>query len=107
MFDPEGARRMLGLAASDFARVFECIWSEVSERRSLLEEAFSAGDLARVALHAHTIKSCAATIGAKHLSLAAAAVEKAADAGHVEALAAAITAFQAAKETLSKLLGMG
>jgi len=107
MFDPDGARQRLGLGESDFARIFECIWSEVSERRSLLEEAYLAGDLARVALHAHTIKSCAATIGAKHLSLAAAAVEREADAGCVEALDAAVTAFRVAKETLSKLLGLG
>ena len=107
LFDPEGARRQLGLDASSFTRIFECIWLEVSERRSRLEEAFAAGDLARVALHAHTIKSSAATIGAGALSKAAAAVERAADDGRIEELAAAIAAFHRAKETLSKLLGMG
>lgn len=106
-FDPEGARRHLGLDAPGFARIFECIWTEVSERRSLLEEAFEDGDLTRVALHAHTIKSSAATIGAIAMSQAAAAVERAADEGHAEKLTAALEAFCVAKETLSKLLGMG
>lgn len=105
-FDPEGARRQLGLNASGFARIFDCVWLEVTERRTLLERAMEAGDLGRVALHAHTIKSSAATIGAGALSLAAAAMERAADAGRTEELLAAFHTFRAAKETLSKLLGM-
>lgn len=108
VFDPEDARRQLGIDESSFARIFDHIWLEVSQRRSLLDEAFEAGDLARVALHAHTIKSSAATIGAKALSVAAARVEQAAQpGGRLETVAAALTSFHAAKETLSKLLGLG
>jgi HPt (histidine-containing phosphotransfer) domain-containing protein len=107
IFDPEGAREQLGIDASGFARIFDCIWLEVSERRSLLDEAFKANDLATVALHAHTIKSSAATIGAEALSQAAFAVELAAIARKHDELVAALAAFNTAKETLSKLLGMG
>ncbi len=106
-FDPEGARRHLGVDEENFGRIFECIWLEVSQRRSLLEEAFAAGDFGKVILHAHTIKSSCATIGAEALSRAAAAVEQAAAAGCATDLARALGAFRAAKETLSKLLGMG
>lgn len=105
-FDPEAARQHMGLDRAGFGRIFECIWSEVSERRSLLEEAYQAGNIKRVALHAHTIKSSAASIGALALSRAAAAVERAADCGGPQELAFAIGAFHAAKETLCKLIGM-
>jgi HPt (histidine-containing phosphotransfer) domain-containing protein len=58
-------------------------------------------------LHAHTIKSSAATIGAEALSQAAARVERAAQEGQLDELSAALASFHAAKETLSKLLGLG
>jgi histidine phosphotransfer protein HptB len=107
VFNPEGARRQLGIGVSDFTRIFDCIWIEVSARRTLLDQAFQAGDLAMVALHAHTIKSSAATIGAEALSQSAQAVERAAVAGCLDELAETLVAFHAAKQTLSKLLGMG
>lgn len=106
-FNPEGAIRRMGIDRADFGRIFEYIWCEVSERRSLLDDAFRAGDVKRVALQAHTIKSSAATIGAEALSRAAEAVELAAGAGDMEALAQAMDAFHAAKETLCKLVGLG
>lgn len=106
-FNPEGARRRMGIGRADFGRIFEYIWCEVSERRSLLDDAFRAGDVKRVALQAHTIKSSAATIGAEALSRTAEAVELAAGAGNMEALAKAMDAFHVAKETLCKLVGMG
>lgn len=107
VFNPEGARRQLGIGESDFHRVFECIWLEVSKRRTLLDAAFQEGDLKAVALQAHTIKTSAATIGAEALSQAAMAVELAAKAGCLETVARAMNAFHTAKQTLSKLLGMG
>lgn len=107
VFNPEGARRQLGIGESDFSRVFECIWLEVSKRRSLLDAALQAGDLKAVTLQAHTLKTSAATIGAEALSQAALAVEMAAKSGCLESVTRAVAAFHAAKQTLSKLLGMG
>ncbi len=106
LFDPERARRHMGIDEASFGRIFECVWREVSERRSLLDEAFRAGNLRKVALHAHTIKSSSATIGAQALSRAAASVEQAASTGNIEILTHAMGAFHAAKETLSRLVGM-
>lgn len=105
-FDPEAARRHMGVDADRFRRVFDCIWDEVSRRRSLLDAAYASGDLEGVALHAHTIKSSAAAIGAEALSRAAAAVEAAARQQTVEALALAIGRFNVARETLSRLAGI-
>jgi histidine phosphotransfer protein HptB len=105
-FDPERARRHMGIARSDFTRIFECVWSEVTERRSLLDEAFRTGDVRQVVLHAHTIKSSAAAIGAAALSRAAAAVEQAAAAGRMEALSSAMDALHVAKERLCRLVGL-
>jgi HPt (histidine-containing phosphotransfer) domain-containing protein len=106
-FDPEGARLHMGIDPDGFRRIFDCIWHEVAKRRTLLDEAYEAGDLASVILQAHTIKSSAASIGAVALSRAAAAVEKAARDSASEALAAAMAHFHAAKETLSRLVGIG
>jgi HPt (histidine-containing phosphotransfer) domain-containing protein len=106
-FDPEGARRHMGVDPDGFQRVFNCIWNEVTRRRSLLDVAFAAGDLDGVALQAHTIKSSAASIGAVALSRAAAAVEAAARQQSTETLAAAMARFHAARETLSRLAGLG
>lgn len=106
-FDPEAARRRMGVGRAAFCRLFECVFGEVTERRTLLDEAVAAGDLKRAALQAHTIKSAAATIGALALSRAAAAVELAADSGDLDGLAAAMAALHSAKETLCKLVGMG
>ena len=75
--------------------------------RTLLDEAYEAADLGSVALQAHTIKSSAASIGALALSRAAAAVEKAARDRASGDLAAAMVHFHAAKETLSRLVGIG
>jgi histidine phosphotransfer protein HptB len=105
-FDPEGARQHMGIDRADFRRIFDCIWCEVTERRSLLDEAFRSGDRKQVVLHAHTIKSSAAAIGASALSRAAAAVEQAAEAGHADALSAAMDALHVAKETLCRLVGL-
>lgn len=107
VFNPEGARRQLGIGESDFSRVFDCIWLEVSKRRGLLDEALRDGDLKTVHLQAHTLKTSAATIGAEALSQAALAVELAAKSGSLEAVTRAVEVFHAAKQTLSKLLGMG
>ena len=49
-FDPEAARRHMGVDADGFRRVFDCIWEEVSRRRSLLDAAYALGDLEGVAL---------------------------------------------------------
>uniref|UniRef100_I2Q0C9 HPt domain-containing protein n=1 Tax=Desulfovibrio sp. U5L TaxID=596152 RepID=I2Q0C9_9BACT len=106
-FDPEAARRRMGVGRAAFGRLFECIWDEVTQRRTLLDEAVWAGDLKQAALHAHTIKSVAATIGAVALSRAAAAVERAAGSGDRDGLAAGMDALHSAKETLCKLVGMG
>jgi histidine phosphotransfer protein HptB len=105
-FDPERARRHMGIDRADFRRLFDCIWSEVTERRSLLDEAFRVGDLKQVVLHAHTIKSSAAAIGASALSRAAAAVEQAADAGRMEALSEAMDTLHVTKERLCSLVGL-
>jgi len=105
-FDPEAARRHMGMDADGFRRVFDCIWDEVSRRRSLLDAAYASGDLEGVALQAHTIKSSAASIGAEALSRAAAAVETAARQQTIEALALAIARFNTARETLSRLAGI-
>ena len=105
-FDPEAARRHMGVDADGFRRVFDCIWDEVSRRRSLLDAAYASGDLEGVALQAHTIKSSAASIGAEALSRAAAAVETAARQQTAEALALAIGRFNAARDTLSRLAGI-
>ena len=107
VFNPEGARRQLGIGESAFSRMFDCIWLEVSKRRTLLDEALQAGDLPSVALQAHTIKTSAATIGAEALCQAAAALERAAGGGNLPDVRRAADAFHAAKQTLSKLLGMG
>ena len=105
-FDPEAARRHMGVDADDFRRVFDCIWNEVSSRRTLLDAACAANDLKSVVLHAHTIKSSAAAIGAEALSLAAAAVEQAARQHSEDALASAMRRLHAARETLSRLTGI-
>ena len=105
-FDPEAARQHMGIDRANFGRIFEWIWCEVSERRSLLDAAYQAGDLQLVVLHAHTIKSSAASIGAQALSRAAAAVERAAGCDCPQELAVAMEAFHAAKETLCRLIGM-
>ena len=105
-FDPEAARRHMGVDRDGFRRVFDCIWNEVGRRRSLLDAAYAADDLAAVVLHAHTIKSSAAAIGAQALSQAAAAVEAAARQQASNALATAIEGFHAARETLSRLVGI-
>ena len=106
-FDPEGARLHMGVDPDGFRRIFDCIWHEVAKRRTLLDEAYEIGDLASVILQAHTIKSSAASIGALALSRAAAAVEQAARNNAPDALAVAMVHFHAAKETLSRLVGLG
>jgi len=106
-FDPESARQHMGVDQDDFWRLFEYIWREVSERRTLLDAAVGAGDRKAIVLQAHTIKSSAAAIGATGLSQAAAAVERIAAVGSMEELAIAMEAFHAAKEILSTLVGMG
>lgn len=106
-FDPEGARLHMGVDPEGFRRIFDCIWHEVAKRRTLLDEAYETGDMASVILQAHTIKSSAASIGALALGRAAAAVEEAARDSATDALAAAMVHFHAAKETLSRLVGLG
>ncbi|EFL51978.1 Hpt protein [Solidesulfovibrio fructosivorans JJ]] len=106
VFDPEGARRRMGVDRAGFGRVFEHIWREVSERRTLIDAAWQAGDFKRIGLQAHTIKSAAATIGAEGLCRAAAAVERAAEAGDRQALDAAMAALRTARETLCRLVGI-
>ena len=105
-FDPEGARQHMGIDPDGFKRIFDCIWHEVVKRRTLLDEAYEAADMNSVALQAHTIKSSAAAIGALALSRAAAAVEQAARNRASGDLAAAMVQFHAAKETLSRLVGI-
>ncbi|MGE4535686.1 MAG: Hpt domain-containing protein [Desulfovibrio sp.] len=105
-FDPERARRHMGVDRAGFGRVFEHIWREVSERRTLIDDAWQAGDFKQIGLHAHTIKSAAATIGAEGLSRAAATVEHAAEARDQQALDAAMDALRTARETLCRLVGM-
>lgn len=105
-FDPEGARQHMGIDPDGFKRIFDCIWHEVAKRRTLLDEAYEAADMGSVALQAHTIKSSAASIGALALSRAAAAVEQAARDRATGDLAAAMVHFHAAKETLSRLVGI-
>jgi len=107
VFDPEGARAHLGLDVSCFARVVRCIWTEVSERRCRLDEALAAGELPRVVLHAHTIKSSAATIGAETLRQAAATVEDLAAKRQIEPLPAAVRHLRFAANALSNMLGIG
>ncbi|KHK04118.1 hypothetical protein NY78_0562 [Desulfovibrio sp. TomC] len=97
----------MGVDPEGFRRIFDCIWHEVAKRRTLLDEAYEAGDMTSVILQAHTIKSSAASIGALGLGRAAAAVEEAARDGATDALAAAMVRFHAAKETLSRLVGLG
>lgn len=106
MFDPEAARRRMGVGRTDFARIFEHIWREVAERRSLLDEAWQAGDAKQVGLHAHTLKTAAATIGAEGLRSASEALEQAADAGDREAMAVAIAHLHAARDLLARLVGL-
>ena len=105
-FDPDRARERMGVDQEGFGRVFEYIWREVSERRPLLEAAWQAGNVRDTALHAHTIKSAAATIGAEGLSRAAAAVETAALAGDARATESALGALRAARDMLSRLVGL-
>lgn len=105
-FDPEGARQHMGIDPDGFRRIFDCIWHEVAKRRTLLDEAYAAADMDNIALQAHTIKSSAASIGAAALSRAAAAVEQAARDQAPGELAAAMVHFHAAKETLSRLVGI-
>jgi HPt (histidine-containing phosphotransfer) domain-containing protein len=105
-FDPDGARERMGVDHEGFGRVFEYIWREVSERRPLLEAAWQAGNVRETVLHAHTIKSAAATIGAEGLSRAAAAVETAALAEDARATEAALAALRAARDKLSRLVGL-
>ena len=105
-FDPEGARHHMGIDPDGFRRIFDCIWHEVAKRRTLLDEAYEVGDLGRVVLQAHTIKSSAASIGAQALSRAAAVVEQAARDKALGELAAAMVHFHAAKDTLSRLGGI-
>lgn len=106
VFDPDGARERMGVDREGFGRMFEYIWREVSERRPLLEAAWQAGDIRQTALHAHTIKSAAAAIGAEGLSRAAAAVETAALAGDARMTEAALVALRAARDMLSRLVGL-
>lgn len=107
VFDPEAARTHLGLDAAGFARVLRCVWTEVSERRRRLEEAVAGGDLPTAALHAHTIKSSAATMGAETLRQAAAMVEELAAKPRAGELPAAMTRLRRAADALSKLGGIG
>ena len=96
----------MGVDRERFRRIFNCIWDEVTQRRSLLDEAFAVGDLSSVVLQAHTIKSSAAAIGAVALSRAAAMLEEAAIAGHMADVTIAMAAVHAAKATLGRLIGM-
>ena len=105
-FDPEAARLRMGVDRKDFARIFEYIWREVRERRSRLDDAWQAGDWKAVALHAHTVKSSAAAIGAEGLRRAAEGVERAAEAGDAIALEAALRTFHTARELLARLVGV-
>lgn len=105
-FDPEAARERMGVGRTEFARFFDYIWHEVRERRSRLDEAWRAGDWKAVALHAHTVKSSAAAIGAEGLRRTAEAVERAATAEDAAALDEALCAFHAARDLLARLVGM-
>ncbi|WP_428559414.1 MAG: Hpt domain-containing protein [Solidesulfovibrio sp. DCME] len=105
-FDPETARRRMGVDRTDFARIFGHIWREVVDRRSLLDAAWGCGDSKAVALHAHTLKTSAATIGAEGLRRAAEALERAADDGDEAAMAEALRDFHAARDILARLVGV-
>ncbi|MEA4854807.1 MAG: Hpt domain-containing protein [Solidesulfovibrio sp.] len=105
-FDPEAARRRMGVGRADFARIFEHIWREVVDRRSLLDTAWRAGDDKAVALHAHTLKTSAATIGAEALRRAAEALEQAAATGDRAAMDRAMRDFHAARDLLGRLVGI-
>jgi HPt (histidine-containing phosphotransfer) domain-containing protein len=105
-YDPEAARRRMGVDRADFARIFDYIWHELVERRSLLDAAWKAGDLALVGLHAHTLKTAAATIGAEGLRRAAETLERAAAAGDLAAMEQAMCDFHAARAILARMAGL-
>lgn len=105
-YDPEAARRRMGVDRDDFARIFEHIWRELVERRSLLDAAWKAGDLGLVGLHAHTLKTSAATIGAEGLRRAAETLERAAEAGDLALMAQAMCDFHAARAILARMVGL-
>lgn len=86
ILDERAARKELGVSPDDFPMIMDAALGEIERRAKLMDTAIRAGDLKDAVMHAHTVKSSAATIGAYRLSRASLKLEKAAanrDAGEI------------------------
>ncbi|EHJ48276.1 multi-sensor hybrid histidine kinase [Solidesulfovibrio carbinoliphilus subsp. oakridgensis] len=82
VLDTDWALRRLGIDREMFGPILATALAEFHKRLEAADRAQAAGDLAGLRLHAHTLKSTAATMGAAEcLGLAAALEQAAGDAG--------------------------
>ncbi|QLA17824.1 response regulator [Desulfolutivibrio sulfoxidireducens] len=84
VLDTKAAMTRLGIDENGYAPILAVSLREIEKRRSLCQAALRDGNMADLALHAHTLKSTMSIIGAEKSAGSARRLEHAADAGSRE-----------------------
>ncbi|QLA12735.1 ATP-binding protein [Desulfolutivibrio sulfodismutans] len=88
ILDTRAAMERLGIDPAGYAPILAVSAREIDKRLELCRTALAQGNLADLALHAHTLKSTTSTIGAGQGAQYARSLEHAADAGKLDEAAA-------------------
>ncbi len=94
VLDTRAAMERLGIDAAGYAPILAVSAREIERRLALCRTAMAGGNLADLALHAHTLKSTTSTIGAVESAEYARHLEHAADAGKTDEAAACLDALE-------------
>jgi PAS domain S-box-containing protein len=105
VLDTAWALDRLGIEAALFEPILAISLEEMRRRLELADQALAGRDMAGVRLHAHTIKSAAATIGAARCLELAAALELAGYNGDEAGAREVAAALRLASETVAKAAG--
>jgi len=84
VLDTQAAMERLGIDPAGYAPILAVSAREIDKRLELCRAALADGNLADLALHAHTLKSTTSTIGAMKSAQYARSLEHAADAGKID-----------------------
>ncbi|MEW5721632.1 MAG: Hpt domain-containing protein [Thermodesulfobacteriota bacterium] len=100
VWDRAGAMKHLGLSEDVFHRIVKVSLEEIESRGEAIGQALGAGDLARAAREAHTLKSSSASLGALECRDILVKLEQAARAGDLDTAARHYEGF---KNTVKRL----
>jgi HPt (histidine-containing phosphotransfer) domain-containing protein len=91
-----------------FAKIIETYLREATKMLAAMEQAIQAEDASTLRLHAHTLKSNSADVGARHLSALCARIEEMAKAGTAKGtsnlVSEAISTFDSVKKALELVI---